>query len=95
MVGLKQRLKTPCYQILKSEWNLYLMEIYRGHFNTKCALVLTTLWEPKWHNLLSLEIGIIDRRLISMASLLFEVRLVVMTLCVGGVNGCFKYHSHS
>lgn len=54
----------------------------RGDTNTKvCASFSATSLE-KWYNVLSLEIGIVDHQPSSMASLLLEVQLTEMTLCV-------------
>jgi hypothetical protein len=45
--------------------------------------------------MVSLEIGMVVHRSVSMASFWFEVRYAAMILCCGGVDGCFKYNSYS
>ena len=93
MVQLKEYLIILHSQ--KSDWNLSVMDLYKGHCNTKCASISTPSQEQKWHNLWSLEIGIVDYRPVSMTSLWFEMQLVAMMLHSSGVNGYFKNNTHS
>jgi hypothetical protein len=44
------------------------MKLQRGHSNMKCASV--TLYGQKWHNMLSLRIGIVNHKPVTMASIM-------------------------
>ena len=69
MMHMKERLETPHTTFLNKESDFSLIKLYRGHSNTKFASFSTTLLQLKWHNLLSLKIGIVDCHPMSMASL--------------------------
>lgn len=64
MVHLKERCETSNTTFSNSDGNS-LMELYRGHSNTKHASLSTTLCKQKWHNLSSLETSIYGRSLSS------------------------------
>ena len=90
----KKGLRLPNTTFLNNDGYLSLMGLYRGLSNTKCASFLIALQEQTWHNLLSLEIEIVQYRPISMASLWFDVWYTATTLHCGGVNDCLKYNLH-
>ena len=56
-----------------SDGDLSLIGLYRGHSNAKRVSFSIALREQKWHSLVSLEIGILIHRLMSMVSLWFKM----------------------
>ena len=56
----KKDLRFPNITFSSDDENLFLMRLYRGHFNTKCASHSTALQGQKWHNLFCPKIGTLN-----------------------------------